>query len=362
MTRILVVDDDLDTLTLVGLILEQHGFEALKALDGPEALSLLTHDVPDLMLLDLMMPKMDGNEVCQQVKADPRTAHLPVVILTAKAQAASQAEAFRAGADDYITKPVHPEELIRRIQAVLERSAATQKKPGARVISVLGVRGGVGATTLAVNLALVLASQARTILVDLDAGGTTPLHLGLNPASGLGNLLMRPADEISSASVEAALTPHPSGLRLLAAADALADPAHAGAILNHLLSLCEVCVFDLGAGLNPVVSAIAPRSNGIVLALDSDRVTLAQASRVVGGLNEARWPQTALQLVWVNRLGTPDDTGQAAIRAALGRDPAAVIGPAPEALYQALERGQPLVAGQPDHPVVAQVRALAALV
>src|SRR5512136_2991967 len=121
---ILVIDDDLDTLTLIGLTLQRRGFTVLKAQGGPEALERLHTELPDLVIVDVMMPHMDGYEVCRIIKDDARTAHLPVVMLTAKAQTASQIEGFRAGAIDYITKPVHPQDLTARIAAVLERAQA----------------------------------------------------------------------------------------------------------------------------------------------------------------------------------------------------------------------------------------------
>src|SRR5512139_2993028 len=164
---ILVVDDDLDTLTLIGLTLQRRGFTVMKAQSGPEALEKLRVDLPDLVIVDVMMPQMDGYEVCRVIKSDQRTAHLPVVMLTAKAQTASQLEGFRAGAIDYITKPVHPQDLVARIASVLERAQAAQAESGPSIIAIAGAKGGVGATTLAVNMATALAAQHRALLIDL---------------------------------------------------------------------------------------------------------------------------------------------------------------------------------------------------
>jgi DNA-binding response OmpR family regulator len=357
--RILVVDDDVDTLNLIGLTLKRYGFEVDKAESGPEALRLLNHDMPDLIILDVMMPQVDGYEVCRQIRADPRLARLPVVMLTARSQMESQVEAFRAGADDYITKPVRTAELIARLQAVMEHSVGPFEQKSGRVISVLGAKGGVGGTTLAVNLALALAAQTGTILADLEVGGMAAMHLGLDPDRGLRDLLTREVDDLNLASVEAALTLHSSGLRLLAAADEPVDPVRAGAILNHLLSLCDVCLFDLGSGLSHTARAIAQRSNEFILALDSDRIALEQAHRVMHSLSEARLPNEALKLVWINRPGTPADIAQAAIRAVLGHDPTTIIEPAAQELYHALEQSQPLVVSYPNHPAALQMRALA---
>jgi len=358
--RILAVDDDADVPTLIRLLLKRYGIEVIEARSGAEALGFLAHDLPDLVILDVMMPEMDGYEVCRHIRADPRMAHLPVVMLTARTLLESRVEAFRAGADDYVTKPVHAAELVARLQAILEHSASGPVHKEGRAISVLGARGGVGATTLAVNLALALAAQARTILTDLEVGGMAAAHLGLNPPHGLNNLLTLEADAIDPANVEAVLTPHPSGLRLLAAADGPVDSARVGAVFNRLLSLCDVCVFDLGAGLSQIARTIAQHSHDFILVLDSDRVGLMQVHRVMHGLNEARLPHAALKLVWINRLGLSAENAQSAIRASLGHDPVAIIGPAANAMYDAIEQGQPLLVSQPDHPAAVQMRALAA--
>ena len=359
---ILVVDDDPDTLTLIGLTLQRRGFEVFKAQSGPQALALLEHDKPDLIVLDVMMPQMDGYEVCREIKANPHTAHLPVVMLTAKAQTASQLEGFRVGAIDYITKPVHPQELITRIQSVLEQTPTAPASSGARVIALSGAKGGVGATTLAVNMALAFAATRQTILADLETSGTVAMHLGLDPTCGLNELLRADSEAIDRSAVEAALTTHASGLRLLAAADSPIDPARAAVILSHLVSLCDMCVFDLGWGLGPVARVVAPRSQVFILATDADRAALAQANKLIHTLSEAGVSSEAVKLVWINRQGAPLKAAQASIRVALGRAPVATIGPAGEAMYEAMEQGQPLVVARPADPVTAQITALAASV
>jgi DNA-binding response OmpR family regulator len=357
---ILVVDDDSDTLTLIGLTLQRRGFEVVKAQSGQQALSLLAHDRPDLVILDVMMPQMDGYEVCREIKADPRTADLPVIMLTAKAQTQSQLEGFRAGAIDYITKPVHPQDLMARIQTVLERSQFAQTAGGAQVIAVSGARGGVGASTLAVNLAAALAATHRAILVDLELSGIAAIQLGLAPTHSLADFIGYETDLIEAASVEAALTTHASGLRLLAAADSPIDPARALMVVNQLLTLCDVCVVDLGWGMGQVVRAIAPRANQLLLATDADRASVTQASRLLHLLTEAGTPAETIQLIWINRHGTSDETALAALQAGLGRAPDASVGPAAEAMFAAMEAGQPLVTARPTDPVAVQLSELAA--
>lgn len=356
---ILVVDDDLDTLTLIGLTLQRRGFTVVKAASGAEALEQLRVALPDLLIVDVMMPLMDGYEVCRTVKNDPRTAHLPVVMLTAKAQTASQLEGFRAGAVDYITKPVHPQDLVARITAVLERAQSDQAESGPSIIAVAGAKGGVGATTLAVNLAAALAAQHRTLLIDFEAGGTDAIHLGLEPQYGLADLLEAENGPNDPAALQQVITQHASGLQLAAAAETSIDPARVGLILNHAAALCDVCVLDLGWGVTPVTRLVAQRCKVFVIVLDADRITLSQANRLLQLLKEAYVPPEAIKLVWVDRQGLPIDTGQTTIAAMLGRTPDVTIEPAAEALYAALDKGQPLVLSQPNHPVAVKLRALA---
>lgn len=118
---VLVADDDPDILTLVGFRLERAGYEVLPARDGEEALALALERQPDLAILDVMMPKLDGYEVTQRLRENPATSGMPVILLTARVQEADITRGFEAGADDYIKKPFSPQELRARVQAILGR-------------------------------------------------------------------------------------------------------------------------------------------------------------------------------------------------------------------------------------------------
>jgi DNA-binding response OmpR family regulator len=122
--RVLVVDDDADIRELVAFKLEQAGFLVSSAADGQLGLDAARADRPDLVLLDLMMPKLSGLEVCRLLREEPATADIPVMLLTAKAQEPDLQRAFSAGVDDYIVKPFSPRELLTRVQAVLARARA----------------------------------------------------------------------------------------------------------------------------------------------------------------------------------------------------------------------------------------------
>ncbi|MBF0531378.1 MAG: response regulator [Deltaproteobacteria bacterium] len=121
---ILVVDDEQDLRDLVQFNLERGGYAVLTSQDGLEALKLAKEKKPDLILLDLMLPGMDGKEVCRSLKQDESIRSIPVIMLTAKAEEIDRIIGFELGADDYITKPFNPRELVLRISAVLKRTKA----------------------------------------------------------------------------------------------------------------------------------------------------------------------------------------------------------------------------------------------
>ena len=121
--RILVVDDEPDLLELVRVNLRQASYEVETAETGREALECLRRRPPDLLVLDLMLPDLSGTDVCRQVRQDPELATLPVIMLTAKADEVDRVVGLELGADDYVTKPFSPRELVLRVRAVLRRRA-----------------------------------------------------------------------------------------------------------------------------------------------------------------------------------------------------------------------------------------------
>jgi two-component system, OmpR family, response regulator RpaA len=122
MPRILVIDDDPAISELVAVNLEMAGYDVSQAEDGVKGQALALQLLPDLIMLDLMLPKVDGFTVCQRLRRDDRTSEIPVLMLTALGQTQDKVEGFNAGADDYLTKPFEVEELLARIRALLRRT------------------------------------------------------------------------------------------------------------------------------------------------------------------------------------------------------------------------------------------------
>jgi len=127
--RILVVDDEIYIVHILDFSLGMEGYEVLTALDGEQALERVMSDKPDLIVLDIMMPKLDGYEVCRAVKANPETRNTPVILLSAKGRNVDQKMGFDVGADDYITKPFSPRKLVERINAILGQTVTERSTP-----------------------------------------------------------------------------------------------------------------------------------------------------------------------------------------------------------------------------------------
>ena len=130
--RILVVDDEPDLLELVRLTLHQAGHQVETAVSGRAALLALRRQRPDLLILDLMLPDVSGTELCRRLRADTEFASLPVIMLTAKADEVDRVVGFELGADDYVTKPFSPRELVLRVGAVMRRSRAATRSTSSR--------------------------------------------------------------------------------------------------------------------------------------------------------------------------------------------------------------------------------------
>jgi phosphate regulon transcriptional regulator PhoB len=121
MTKIIVIDDEKDIVELISYNLEKEGFSVLKAYDGEAALKIIKAQKPDLIILDLMLPKMSGLDICKAIRNNPDISSLPIIMLTAKADETDKIIGLEIGADDYITKPFSVKELVARVRAILRR-------------------------------------------------------------------------------------------------------------------------------------------------------------------------------------------------------------------------------------------------
>lgn len=163
MSRILIVDDDHDIIRLVKAYLEKAGYLVLSAYDGETALHILRREHPDLLVLDLMLPDRDGWDLTRLIRADQSLAEIPIIMLTARVEDSDKIVGLEIGADDYITKPFNPREVVARVRALLRRNRA-----GTHSVSQVVQTGK-----------LILDIGRRELLVNGDPVELTPSEFGL---------------------------------------------------------------------------------------------------------------------------------------------------------------------------------------
>ncbi len=374
--KILIVDDDLDTLRLVGLLLERKGYLISAAKNGREALVKASNESPDLILLDIMMPDMDGIEVLRRLRKDRTTSEIPIIMFTAKNQVEDKVLGFETGADDYLTKPTHPAELTARVRTILTRSAG-KKKDGSdegdptqtgKVIGVLAAKGGLGVTTVALNLAVAMheASDADVVFAELRPGlGNASFLLGMENGQELGPLLEKDAGLIRFRDIQKMMRTHPSGLRVLLSSFRPGESRFSGAadqmlaIVRELAREAEFVVVDLGVGLTPTAEKIAEISDKIFVIVEPMVNTLVQSQALLEELSMKVLGMGSLQVVQVNRTGNDMQLTLREIQDYLGHTVAAVVSAVPNLAHKAETSGIPLVNLRKDSPVSQQFTAIA---
>lgn len=370
--KILIVDDDVDSLKLIGLMLKRNGYEVSAADAGGKALAKAEAEVPDLIILDVMMPDMNGLEVCRRLRANPVTANIPIIMFTAKTMIDDKVKGFEAGADDYLTKPTHPAELSSRVKSVLQRKGAkapstikplqqqTQAPKRGMFIAVLGVKGGVGTTTVALNLAAALhKAEEKPVLADLRPGqGSMGLMLGAD-VDGVARVLKQGID---LNNLQNALLTHQSGLRALVCSPnprevfTELNAEQALELVQQLRNLGNPAIVDLGAGLLPQHNLLFPEIDRLMFVVEANAVTLEMARQQLGVLDE-NVGGGKISVVVVNRSQSTLPWHEAENR--LNREVKAIISPAPELAFQSIESHTPMVLLQPNNMVSGQFIKLA---
>lgn len=368
--KILIVDDDIDSLKLIGLMLQRHGYEIVAANAGSQALSKASSDHPDLIILDVMMPDMDGYEVCRRLRANPETQAIPIIMFTAKTLVDDKVQGFEAGADDYLTKPTHPAELTSRVKAILARSASQRRpEPEQKGIAIgfIGAKGGVGTTTLALNVAAALLQAGeKPLAADLRLGaGSMGLCLGIRRSYGMANVLSKPVADIRPRTIEGEIVVHQSGIKALLSS---ARPKEAQmeysveaavAVVRNLRSMGRPAVIDLGSGYTPTISRLQREVDQLVLVVEPTGITMSMAQEIVQEIDSSGVGRGRLHIVVVNRTHSSLQTPWQEVEQALGQEIRAIISAAPELAFQATEAGTPMVMFQPNSIVANQIVKLA---
>ncbi|MGQ9628138.1 MAG: response regulator [Anaerolineae bacterium] len=350
MAKILLIDDEMSTLKLLSLLLEKAEHEVLTAYNGQEGLDKGFAEKPDLVICDLMMPGMDGYEVCRRFRQDERTADLPILVLTARAQAIDREASFEAGADDYISKPFKTSELLERIEALLSKKRGAERAVG-HVITLFSLRGGVGVTSLAVNLAVALAKESgrQVPLLDLNLfSGHVGLMLNLRTKFTWAELGQE--EEIDFKKLDKYLYNHPGGVRCLAAPEV---PLKAGNVrpkavsqtLAALKSEFGYIVVDTASNLDEITRIALSEAHLILLVLAPEVASLKSAMAACQSFRSLGYPEEKVMFILNHPFpqgGLPPKTVESVLK-----HPIQGIIPYEASLLQSMSQGEPLLLARP---------------
>jgi DNA-binding response OmpR family regulator len=373
--KTLIIDDDVETLKLVGMMLQRQGYGIVAATSGAQGLTLAENELPDIILLDLMMPQMDGYEVARRLRANPETARIPILMFTARSQIEDRVAGFESGADAYIVKPAHPAELQAQVRSLLDRARDRPRQPTspaenlAYAVGVVAARGGTGVTTVALNLASSLQQSVKgeVVLAELRPGqGSLGMDLGLSSSRNLSDLLAMQPGEITRSRIREALVEHPSGLKLLLASyqprelTLISKTQQFETIAQRLAFMAQLVVYDFGAGLTAFSQRLAKIFCGeVIIVVEPTPTALIHTRALLENLIELGVDQRRLVYVANYRssqdtLLTPDQ-----VQDQLGQPLAATVTPASDILNESQRAHIIPVQMQPDNLLRQEFLALA---
>jgi len=364
--RILIVDDDPDFHFLVETVLGRRGYEMVRALDGNDALGMIKSEQPDAVIMDKIMPGIDGFEVARRIRQEPKFAHLPILIVSGAANMDDKLEAFNAGADDYLTKPFEIDELAARITAMLRRSEAlkaaqkqeTKPAEDAAVIAVHTLRGGIGNSSVSVNLALALTQlwQSPTILMDMVmVYGQVALMLNKSMKRSWGDVSGYNEADFDDEVLDEITSSHDSGLSFLAAPK---NPIEAKEVKAELLKRAvdllqpryDYIVADLPHNFSSSTLEILDVANSIIVLIAPDIVSVRAAAITLNTYISLGFEQEKVQFI-LNQPYPKIDMTPRQIEDALHHPISLVIPHSPRLFTEAINSGNPFVLAKPESEV-----------
>lgn len=367
--KILIVDDDPELLRLIAFPLHRAGYETVGATDGAQALEKVRAERPDLMILDIMLPGLNGIDVCKRLRGHPDTATLPIIMLSALTSVDDKIKGLEAGADEYLTKPISPKEVVARVRALLQRTARlrqVQPREGGRVLGFIGATGGVGTTTATLNVAIALAQQeASVIAVELQPYyGSFSVYLGHAPQETLHDLLALDPRQITSRSLKMHLIHDTTGVDVLFGPYEAADYQEAtaeqvGTVIEELTPLADYVLLDLPSIPSRATETALRFCEHVFLLLKPEPASIAAARALLGTLRSWGIGLGVVEAVLVNHVPLAVGVNATAIADELGCEVVGIIPPSADALVAAQKQSRPLMVTQPQNPANAKFKELA---
>jgi len=364
--KILVIEDDPSALRLIKYTLQQEGYEVLTVPDGLKGLRKARSEPPDLIIIDIMLPGIDGFEVCHRLRVEPQTARLPILMVSAKSREIDKATGLAVGANDYISKPADPSEIISRVGRLLAGKTAVRPE----MVAFVGSKRGVGTTTLVVNVAIALSQGGkRVIVVDLcPYGGSIAGYLGLEPGGTITELLMKPIDAITRGDLEAALAVHHTEVKVLAiprwsGEEAEISPSDVSLLVGRFREMTDYLLVDLPFQPSNAARTVLSQCDLAVIVTDSQADALPSVKSTASVLGLLGISRERLGTVVIDREGMFPEWQLAKMRSTVEHSAGVqLLGiiPYDTRVYLELVPGStPVILSSPDCPMAGAVRGVA---
>jgi pilus assembly protein CpaE len=366
--KILFVDDEEQIRKLLTTYLTRQGYDVAVATDGYEGLKAIRMRAPDLVITDVMMPNMNGFELTRRLRADHRTARIPILMLSARKEADDILTGYSEGADEYVSKPVEMAVLAAKIDVLLKRTKATagdMVKRRGRVLLFVHGKGGTGVTTLAVNSAVALAETKlyRVALLDLNLEfGNAHVHMDLKPQRTLVDLSQLDPAQLDDSVFAPLMQQDRSGVQLVTGANVPEDAELVTVPLvqqsiDRLRAVTDYVLIDTPANFSQNVLAALDASDGVIVVAEPHIAAMEAAKDWLDILDKLSYPKERVLLVLNRTTQTGLETDQ--VQRFFNRRPDVVI-PFTTMFDEAADRGRPLVALKPDNVAAKVMRDLAA--
>ena len=364
--QILIVDDDVEALKLIGLMVERKGYEIQATTSGENALQKASEAIPDLIILDVMMPDIDGYEIARRLRDQPETQEIPILFFTAKSDIHDKIAGFESGGDDYLTKPIHPAELLSRVEALLKRGTrqGAETERGQAVVF-LPIKGGVGNSTLALNAAITLSKEKdeqKSLLIEFqDGSGSLAMQMGSRSTLGLQDLIEE-AGAFTMEKLDTYLLRHSASLYILPASSKPAGmaPHITETFTENLLSLVmnnyDYVLFDLPPRLDASTKLVLQRADYVLITMEPNPIALKMAKGVLEHLEALNIGDYKINLQVMYRAPAASAVKRETIHNELGLDILGSIPPAPDLAYDSWSTGRPIVTTQPMSLISQQVK------
>ena len=365
--RVLLVDDEEQIRKLLEAALQRRGYEVAVASDGIEALRQIRQKMPDLIVTDVNMPNMNGFELTRRLRADHRTARLPIVMLSARKAADDILTGYAEGADEYIAKPVEMSVLAAKIEVLIKRMKATAGEviKRGRVLVFLHGKGGAGATALSVNSAVALAETKmyRTAVLDLSLEfGNVSSHLNIRPQHTLADLADTQPDQLDDATFATYVAQDRSGVQICVGSSV---PEHAELVtvsavqqsIDRLRRTSDYLMVDTPPSFTQQTLAAIDTADGACVICEPHVASMKAGRDCLDVLDKLSFPKERILFV-VNRT-TQSGLETDEVSRFFNRRPDIVV-PYSPAFDDAADRGRPIVVLHPDNASSKQLRDLAA--